>query len=135
MKGYQLSWLCDPCFLALAVYFMDGCQTSWLQDHCLTVGLTLVDTGCISTLLFTRFFFVGFDSCSLWMAINPRGYKTVVRRGGYGEGGKGGRAVVTLNINKLKLLQSVPEVYHKRSIIFNMIKISFCIGTVSKTSY
>ena len=57
---------------------MDCYLPSWLQDRGLTVGLTFVDTGCISTLLVIRFLFVGFECCTLWMAIYPPGYKIVV---------------------------------------------------------
>ena len=45
------------------------------------------------------------------MAINPRGYQEVAKRGSYGEGGLGGRAAVTLTVEKLHLFKYIKEVF------------------------
>ena len=47
------------------------------------------------------------------MAINPRGYQEVSQRGYYGEGGKEGKAAITLLFNNIHLFKYIKEVSHK----------------------
>ena len=63
------------------------------------------------------------------MAINPRGYQEVAKRGSYGEGGLAGRAAITLTVEKQPLFKYIPEVTLSssahlcgRSICFMIIK-------------
>ena len=50
------------------------------------------------------------------MAINPRGYQEVSQRGYYGEGGKEGKAAITLLFNNIHLFKYIKEVSHNGNV-------------------
>ena len=44
------------------------------------------------------------------MAINPRGYQELSHTGYYGEGGKKGKAAITLHVERTHLFKHIKEV-------------------------